>query len=47
MPFAAVYTLSELRSLIEHHQQTPLSVDEVLRIHSSGKMLLFNGRIAK
>jgi hypothetical protein len=40
-----VYALSELRSLIEHHRQTPLSVDELLRIHHARR--LFNGRIAE
>ena len=40
-----VYTRSELRVLLEHHREAPLSVSELLRIHSARR--LFNGRIAK
>jgi hypothetical protein len=40
-----VYTRSELRTLLNHHREAPLSVDELLRVHSTKR--LFNGRIAK
>src|SRR5512132_76408 len=40
-----VYTRSELRVLLEHHREAPLSVSELLQIHSARR--LFNARIAK
>jgi hypothetical protein len=39
-----VYTRNELHSLLERHRRTPLSVDELLRIHRAKRM--FSGRIA-
>jgi hypothetical protein len=39
----SVYTRSELRTLFEHHRRTPLSVDELLRIHRGKQM--FSGRV--
>jgi hypothetical protein len=38
-----VYTRSELLALLEHHRQTPLSLDELLRFHHARR--LFNGTI--
>jgi hypothetical protein len=37
-----VYTLPELRTLLKHHREAPLSVDELLRLHSARR--LFGGK---
>jgi hypothetical protein len=38
-----VYTRNELLALLKRHRQTPLSVDELLRIHHAKRM--FNGTV--
>ena len=40
-----VYTLPELRRLLERHREAPLSVAELLRFHQAKRW--FNGRIGK
>lgn len=38
-PPCCVYTLAELRTLLERHREAPLSVDELLRFHHARRVV--------